>query len=402
MSVRRAKIGSLAEQIRGVSFAKHDASATHLPGYVPVLRAGNITDEGLSFDDLIFVPAVRVSEKQKIRRHDVVIAASSGSLDVVGKAAPVLSDYDCTFGAFCKVLRPNSNIDARYFAQFFQTREYRTRISAAAAGININNLRNEDLDVLEIPLPPLAEQGRIASILDKAEALRKQRRATLAQVDFLKQSIFVDLFGNPELNSKGWEICRLGNELKLQGGFAFKSSDYKNTGIRLVKISNVQKDTLDWATTNFVPEEYLDKYADFKLLPGDIVLALTRPIIKSLESVKIAVVKDSDVPSLLNQRVGRLRFGPDSRLLPEYIFEFCRTKRFFRTVQFFCSESLQPNMSTSQIEEVMIAVPPMDLQREFARRMAAVEKLKAAHRASLAEMDALFASLQHRAFNGQL
>ena len=59
-------------------------------------------------------------------------------------------------------------------------------------------------------------------------------------------------------------------------------------------------------------------------------------------------------------------------------------------------------MSTSQIEEVMIAVPPMDLQREFARRMAAVEKLKAAHRASLAEMDALFASLQHRAFNGQL
>ena len=194
----------------------------------------------------------------------------------------------------------------------------------------------------------------------------------------------------------------MGNELKLQVGFAFKSSDYKNTGIRLVKISNVQKDTLDWATTNFVPEEYLDKYADFKLLPGDIVLALTRPIIKSLESVKIAVVKDSDVPSLLNQRVGRLRFGPDSRLLPEYIFEFCRTKRFFRTVQFFCSESLQPNMSTSQIEEVMIAVPPMDLQREFARRMAAVEKLKAAHRASLAEMDALFASLQHRAFHGAL
>jgi type I restriction enzyme S subunit len=76
-----------------------------------VLRAGNITDEGLVFDDLVFVPAERISVKQRIRQHDVVIVASSGSLDVVGKAAPALADYEGGFGAFCKVLRPGSKVD---------------------------------------------------------------------------------------------------------------------------------------------------------------------------------------------------------------------------------------------------------------------------------------------------
>jgi type I restriction enzyme, S subunit len=88
----RAKVGELAEQVRGVSYGKQDASPAPLPGYLPVLRAGNITDAGLVFDDLVFVPAERISTKQRIRRHDVVIAASSGSLDVVGKAALALHD----------------------------------------------------------------------------------------------------------------------------------------------------------------------------------------------------------------------------------------------------------------------------------------------------------------------
>jgi type I restriction enzyme S subunit len=190
------RVSEVAEQVRGVSYDKEDASTTALPGYLPVLRAGNITDEGLSFDDLVFVPGERISSKQKIRRNDVVIAASSGSLDVVGKAARALTDYEGGFGAFCKVLRPGRDVDPGYFAHFFRTPANRRRVSALAAGININNLRNEHLDTMEIPLPPLPDQWRIAEILDKADALRAKRRAALAQLDTLTQSIFLDLFGD--------------------------------------------------------------------------------------------------------------------------------------------------------------------------------------------------------------
>ena len=175
------RVCELAKQLRGVSYGKSDASSTPRPGYLPVLRAGNITEDGLTFDDLVFVPAERISEKQKIRRNDVVIAASSGSLDVVGKAARALNDYEGGFGAFCKVLRPGSDVDPAYFAHFFRTQQYRQRASALAAGVNINNLRNEHLDEIQIPIPALREQRRLAEILDTAQALRAKRRAALAQ-----------------------------------------------------------------------------------------------------------------------------------------------------------------------------------------------------------------------------
>ena len=185
MSVPLVRIGDLAEQVRGVTYSKADASKTPKPGFLPVLRAGNITDSGLIFDDLVYVPERRISAKQRVRANDLVVAASSGSLDVVGKAAPAKHDFSGGFGAFCKVLRPNAKVHATYFAQFFKTQDYRRRVSALAAGANINNLRNEHLDEMLVPLPPLAAQRRIADILDKADALRAQRRAALAELDTL-------------------------------------------------------------------------------------------------------------------------------------------------------------------------------------------------------------------------
>lgn len=137
-----------------MSYDKEEASDTPAPGYLPILRAGNITDAGLTFSDLVYVPKGRVSDSQRVRAGDVVIAASSGSLDVVGKAAAAKEDFDGGFGAFCKVLRPRATVDAAYFAHFFRTASYRRRVSSLAAGANINNLRSGHLDDCALPLPP--------------------------------------------------------------------------------------------------------------------------------------------------------------------------------------------------------------------------------------------------------
>ena len=212
MSLNLVRVGDLSDQIRGVTYGKEDASKSSADGYLPVLRAGNITDYGLVYNDLVYVPAGKVSAKQKLRTGDIVVAASSGSLDVVGKTAPVLCDFDGGFGAFCKVLRPNARAEPKYFAQFFKTPRYRKTISALAAGANINNLRNEHLDELLVPVPPLPEQRRIAAILDQADALRAKRREALAQLDSLTQSIFIEMFGDPASNSKIWPRFTL-NEL---------------------------------------------------------------------------------------------------------------------------------------------------------------------------------------------
>ena len=182
-------VGDIAEQVRGVTYKKADASKDRSDGTLGVVRAGNIESGELSLDDLVFVPAARVSEKQLLRRGDVLIAASSGSIEVVGKAARIRHDQEVAFGGFCKVLRPGPDIDAGYFAHFFQTVEYRRHVSHVAAGANINNLKNRDLDDIEIPLPPIEEQRRIAAVLDQADLLRTKRRQALAKLDTLYASL---------------------------------------------------------------------------------------------------------------------------------------------------------------------------------------------------------------------
>lgn len=373
MSVTRAKVGTLAEQVRGVSYGKEDASDTRLPGYLPVLRGGNITDDGLVYDDLVYVPQGRVSDKQKIRRHDVVVAASSGSLDVVGKAAPALADFDGSFGAFCKVLRPNAKVHPGYFAHFFKTLDYRRRVSALAAGANINNLRNEHLDEMEIPLPPLAEQRRIAEVLDQAEALRAKRRAALAELDSLTQSIFLDLFGDPVTNPKKLSKRPLGELLRVKSGDSVLVSELSDSGAFPVYGGN----GINGYHTQFMFQSPMIVIGRVGAYCG--VIHITKPN---------AWVTDNAL------------FVID--MSPELELGYLAEALKIANLNQYAGRAAQPLVSGSRIYPVNILVPPLPLQREFARRVTAVERLKTDHRASLSELDALFATLQHRAFRGTL
>ena len=120
-------------KLRGVSYDKTEVSREQKDGYIPILRANNINNDRLIFEDLVFVPIARVSAKQKLQPNDVVVAMSSGSKSVVGKTAQLLEAWEGSFGAFCGVLRPASYIDGRYFGFFFRTKEYRARVSDLSA-----------------------------------------------------------------------------------------------------------------------------------------------------------------------------------------------------------------------------------------------------------------------------
>lgn len=398
MSWPRVRVADLAEQIRGVSYAKSDASAIPLPSYLPVLRTGNITDDGLVFDDLVFVPADKISDKQRIRCHDVVIAASSGSLDVVGKAAPVLDDYDGSFGAFCKVLRPNAKVHPGYFAHFFKTRDYRQRISAVAAGININNLRNEDLDELKIPLPSLEEQRRIAEVLDRVETLRAKRRATIAQLDLLIQSFFLDLFGDPATNPKRWPEIQLGKLCERVIDCPHSTPVYAagRTEYPCVRSSDIQNGALIFLDTKYVEKsEYETRIARGKPQVGDIIYC--REGARFGNAARIT----HEATLCLGQRM--MLFRPYLRAaVSEYLWAFLLSSAAYGQATSLVGGSASPHVNIRDIIALRVQHPPIDLQRKFARQVGAVEKLKAAQRVSLAELDALFASLQSRAFKGEL
>jgi type I restriction enzyme, S subunit len=156
-----ARVTEICELVRGVSYASGEECNTPKQGYVPLLRASNING-AITFHDLRHVPARRVASEQMLRLGDVVVAMSSGSKTVVGKAARVDHNWNGTFGAFCGVLRPSTHLDSRYFGLFFQTKEYRDFVSEASAGVNINNLKRDHFAQINVPIPPLTEQTRIA------------------------------------------------------------------------------------------------------------------------------------------------------------------------------------------------------------------------------------------------
>lgn len=168
--VRLAEIG---ETIRGVTYGKSDASDIPQTDYVPLLRGNNI-NRTLNFDNPVFVPKRLLNDAQYVKAGDIVIAMSSGSADLVGKAAQATEDLEGGFGAFCGVIRPVSAEVRSFFGFFFQTPLYRNRAAGHGKGIGINNLQKTALQTLEIPLPPLAEQHRIIAKVDELMALCDQ------------------------------------------------------------------------------------------------------------------------------------------------------------------------------------------------------------------------------------
>jgi type I restriction enzyme S subunit len=148
--------------VRGVSYSGSDASKTPAKGHLPLLRANNIGTT-LNFENLVFVTTERVGTEQRLRRGDYLLALSSGSKNLVGKAAYVPDDYEAAFGAFCGVVRVMSPDLVPYVGLFLASSLYREAIAASSRGIGINNLKREAMNSLAFPLPPFEEQERIVA-----------------------------------------------------------------------------------------------------------------------------------------------------------------------------------------------------------------------------------------------
>jgi type I restriction enzyme, S subunit len=164
------RFGSIHDLIRGVTYTKSDVADSLLPGYLPILRANNI-GESLNFNDLVFVRKGCVGSEQMLRRGDYLIALSSGSKNLVGKAAFVASDFEGGFGGFCGVVRLASPALEPFVGVYLSSSLYRESIAGGSRGIGINNLKKETLSNILFPLPPLAEQRRIVAKVDELMAL---------------------------------------------------------------------------------------------------------------------------------------------------------------------------------------------------------------------------------------
>lgn len=177
-----ARLGQIGVLIRGVSYNKAVARSVNGQGMTGLLRANNI-GSNISFNDLVYVPSDLVDKEQVLLAGDVLIAMSSGSKDLVGKAAIVLEDTDFGFGAFCGAFRPMPSLRCEFIRVVMQSPQYRDYVSSQGKGIGINNLTKGHIEDYEFFLPPIEEQSRIVAkvdelmaLCDKLEAQQQERR----------------------------------------------------------------------------------------------------------------------------------------------------------------------------------------------------------------------------------
>ncbi|WP_429218536.1 restriction endonuclease subunit S [Aeromonas veronii] len=297
----------------------------------------------------------------------------------------------------CRIKADESNLCDSYLYHFLP--KALDSINEKTHAVTVKHLSVKGIRDIKIPLPPLTEQKRIAAILDKADAIRQKRQQAIALADDFLRSVFLDMFGDPVTNPKGWEVIKLGSCCRFQGGFAFKSEDYCDSGIPLVKITNVHFENIDWSDVSYVPADFLDTKAEFALKDEDLVMAMTRPIIKSLNAVKVIEVKEMDLPCLLNQRVGRF-IDYENSFKKHFLKYLLYSDFFMNEVEKLCSVALQPNISAKQIEAITCYIPPIELQDEFSQIAKQIEQT-IPHMSSFNDLD-LFGSLNSKAFSGQL
>ncbi|MCX6968550.1 MAG: restriction endonuclease subunit S [Verrucomicrobia bacterium] len=396
-------VGKVCDEFGGEVQTGPFGSQLHASDYsedgTPVVMPQDMRDGKIICDHIARVGQRHVNQLQRhmLRVGDVVYSRRG---DVTRFAVVTKAEEGWLCGTGSIRIRLNCpEIEVGYVRRYLQQELVGKWLKHHAKGVTMPNLNTNIIRALPFVYPPLAEQRRIAEVLDRAEALRTKRRAALAQLDTLTQSLFLDLFGDPMKNERGWMLLKVGVAGRVQLGRQRAPQYQSGKHTRpYVRVANVYEDRLalsDVLSMDFDREDF----EAHRLEHGDILLNEGQ----STELVGRTAMWRNEIPGCCFQNT-LIRFQPNRETtLPE--FALALFLHYYRSGEFAKISSKTSNVAhlgAGRFSAMPFPLPPITLQREFARRVTTAEALKAAHRASLAELDALFATLQHRAFRGEL
>lgn len=251
---------------------------------------------------------------------------------------------------------------------------------------------------IPVPLPPLAEQRRIAAILDAADALRQKRRQALRLLDQLTQAIFVEMFGDPGSNSMAWPTTSLDDLTeaadRINYGVVQPGEDVED-GVPLVRVADLMRGEVRSHGLKRILPSIESSYSRSRLKGDEILIACVGSI------GAVALATPEVVGANIARAVARVRVDKQ-KALRRFVAEQLRTGAIQRYFQSEIRVVAQPTLNIKQIKETPMIVPPLRYQERYCERIVVVDEMIAAARSSLAALDRLFASLQHRAFRGEL
>ena len=375
------------DYVRGVTYkAAVDLHEELNSSSYVLLRANNIQDGELKFDDVQYVDRTKVKPKQLLRRGDILLCASSGSKGLVGKAALVRENMLVTFGAFCCVLRPKEN-EAEYLGHYFQSQQYRRAIEKVCSGSNINNLKAANFLSLVVPSYDDDSTRAISALFDSIDAQIKQARDQIANLDSLVKSRFVEMFGGLSgYESRALEGCVSVIESGKSPKCLAKPREGDDPGV--LRLSAISSGVYKEAENKALPSGA--KVTDGKMVrDGDILLARKNTPELVGQSV---LVNHTDGNIMFPDIVFRMRSRPE---VDEVYLSHVLAHPLAGAIKSLAHGSAKSmsNIPKSKLAKLLIPLPPLAFQQEFAAFASQVDKSRFIARQQIEKLQMLYDKL---------
>lgn len=334
------------------------------------------------------------------------LAVNSSSAKIVPKGALLIAMYGATVGevsqllfdattnqAVCSIIPDDSLCDVNYLYRYLQAQK--DNLLNLRVGGGQPNISQGIIKDLIVPLPPLEEQRRIASILDKADEIRQKRQQAIEKLDELLQATFIDMFGDPIKNEKGWSIGTIGDMLE---SVKYGSSDKAELEgeVPILRMNNITySGEMNLKDLKYIKQEQADE--KYLVHQGDILFNRTN----SKELVGKTAVYYGPEPMAYAGYLVRGRTLPEH--IPEYISGFLNSSWGKSTLQSMCKSIIgMANINAKEFQSISLPIPPSELQLQFKKKVYAIREHKLKLKIQLHQYDELFNALQQKAFNGTL
>lgn len=318
----------------------------------------------------------------------------------IGKTG--ISQEYCSSNQQITAIKPKDIIDVNYLYYWFLTNKNVLANIANNAVVPI--LNNKTLQEIDFNYPPLATQQRIAAILDQADAIIQNNRAIVQKYDALTQSLFLDMFGDPVKNEKGWEtktieqlVSKNKNSIK-RGPFggALKKEIFVEEGYLVYEQFHALNNDFSMERY-FIDDKKFEELKGFEVKPKDIIISCSGVYLG-----KLAIVPKNAKKGIINQAL--LKVTIDESIMTNDFFVFHFSHKNFREKYFDANRGAGiPNFPPmSEFKKFPFIAPPINLQNQFAERVAMIESQKQQAQLELAKSEELFQCLLQRAFKGEL
>jgi len=386
--------------IRGVTFKPAELLEYGDNDSIVCLRTKNIQKE-LDLTDLIVIPnSIIEKNDDKILQQSDILISSANSWQLVGKCVRVPElPFPATLGGFISNLRANSEVvDADYLYHWLVSPNIQHEIRhLGRQTTNISNLDRVRFLQLKIPLPPLETQKQIAQVLATADQLRKDCQQVEQELNALAQSVFLEMFGDPTVNTKQFPIGSI-KDLVTEVKYGTSGKADESIGnFPILRMNNITYSG-EW---NFSSLKYinLDKKEHEKYLTkkGDILFNRTN----SRELVGKTAVFREETPMAIAGYLIRVRVN--NKANSEYISAYLNSIHGKQTLQHMCKSIVgMANINAQELQKIKILIPPKKLQDEFDNKLKKIRVQRQMNTAQLTEYNGLFNALLQKAFKGEL